>query len=422
MAPLSPSKKRKREKKSLRYTVKAYTFKLLQGKNDNPPNMTTLSVGVCFKRGLVNLKCLSLFGGQLAIAFLWQPESLTHRVGFACWVDEHFWIRNDFSSSATPPRVSLANTARRKKKTPKGQRSFHHMFLSSEFFFGSLIGSAVRPAESVLLQSPLDKGILCHLPLIISKMQSAFDRRKHDLFKVSLLVSFYVPFASAISERQRRIFSQNPVFFPRAQKHLKACLQYTRFFKVARSLPSILSEPHTYFATGWKLHVSGPGSLVLGSEGHWCQRSTDSLWSFLVSRTGGDLQEEIQHGEEEGSQVWISTSALCSQLHKWLVQCLIKFIKTFKIGLFFPFIYYQGTCCLRGNSCIGGLCQRRNEFRDCHKCAEMTALVKQSLKNTSIMMLAAWHRFREHTQHTDTIWHPHKYTLKHACLHVHVSP
>lgn len=121
--------------------------------------------------------------------------------------------------------------------------------------------------------------------------------------------------------------SHRPLCFSWAQKYLKTCPQYTRFFKTAHSLPQYsLKNTHTfsYIATVWKLHVSGPGFLVLGSEGRWCQRSTDSLWSFLVSRMEGDLQVEIQHGEDESLQVWISTSTLCTRLQKHLVQRLIE--------------------------------------------------------------------------------------------------
>lgn len=53
----------------------------------------------------------------------------------------------------------------------------------------------------------------------------------------------------------------------------------------------------------------------------------------------------------------------------------------------------------------------------------MTALVKQSFTNSSIMMLATFDTDPESTNHTkissDT--QRHKYTLMHACLHVRVS-
>ena len=67
-------------------------------------------------------------------------------------------------------------------------------------------------------------------------MQSVFDRRKHDLLKIGLLVNVVcVPFAFFREEKKKKKESE-------------------RIFKY-------------YFAAARKLPVSGPGSLVLGSEG-----------------------------------------------------------------------------------------------------------------------------------------------------------
>lgn len=52
--------------------------------------------------------------------------------------------------------------------------------------------------------------------------------------------------------------------------------------------------------------------------------------------------------------------------------------------------------------------------------ADLTALVKQSLSSTSIVMLADWHRFKEQPVHTDINWHTHVQTHKYT-LHMHVS-
>lgn len=86
-----------------------------------------------------------------------------------------------------------------------------------------------------------------------------------------------------------------------AQQYLKACPYQTKFFKSSHSVPQyFLNLTVSYFVTVRKLQMSGPQSQHLGSEGHWCQRSTESLWNFLVSRSDRDLQEEFKCVEKDG--------------------------------------------------------------------------------------------------------------------------
>lgn len=143
---------------------------------------------------------------------------------------------------------------------------------------------------------------------------------------VILCVSGFNDFRDAKEKSPHR-----PLCFSWAQKYLKTGPQNTRFFKTAHSVPQYsLKHMHTfsYIATVWKPHVSGPGFLVLGSEGRWCQRSTDSLWSFFVSRMEGDLQVEIQHVGDQSLQGWISTSTLCpKRLGSMLDRVVLQHLK-----------------------------------------------------------------------------------------------
>lgn len=140
--------------------------------------------------------------------------------------------------------VFRKHSKEKEKKTPKGQRSFHHMFLSIEFL-GSLTKSAASPAESKLLQSPLDKGILYHLPLIISKMQSLFDQKNMAYSKSVCLCHSVCLWLQRFQTRKRKILSPTPVFFLSSEvfKNMSTVHQVLQNSSLSSS---VLSEEHAH--------------------------------------------------------------------------------------------------------------------------------------------------------------------------------
>lgn len=135
--------------------------------------------------------------------------------------------------------------------------------------------------------------IMYCLPLIIPKMQSLFDWRKHDLLKVSLFcVCFLCTVCFCDFREGKQEYSSRPLyFFLRAE--ILACFGTPCSSKVFSSLS--LTNTFSYFAAARMLPVSGPGSQGLGSQGRRCQWSTGSLWSFLMTRMEDSLQKEKKH-------------------------------------------------------------------------------------------------------------------------------
>lgn len=129
--------KREREKKKrLFYTVKACTFKLLQGKKTitHPTWLHCVCVRVCFKRSLVNLKVLVL------VWWLSKPSLVMDRVsdtqGF-CLLRWHALLNKErlLKLCHTSSRVfSKHSKEKERKKDTQGTKKFSPlMFLAIEF-------------------------------------------------------------------------------------------------------------------------------------------------------------------------------------------------------------------------------------------------------------------------------------------------